>query len=436
MSPTILFITYSAYPLGGVATWLDYLVPGLENIGWNIIVGLTKGKWHNTSQYLSRHPFKKVVEIENKTGTQEGRVRSVYKILRKVNPDIVAVVNIPDAYIAAQRMKKKKNAFPKVVMTIHGIQLDLYEDMKNFRDILDGVICTNKLSCLLAEAISNIDKSKIYYAPYGVPIPRFPFKCCDKKVLSIFYIGRLEAEQKRVYDIPLILEELRKINFKYRFTIIGGGPEEGGLKKSLANEIASGKVCFLGILSIEDAMNRLLKDADVFLLTSSWETGPIALWEAMANRVAVVSSSYLGSGLEKSLKDNHNCLLFPVGDIRTAAECLVKIKQPTLRERLINYAYRLVLERYSRERSISLWHSAFEEILSSSSHTLRKSVMKIKPAGRLDYIFGTSFGESIRSLFRFSYEHKEAGGEWPHSYGRKEDIEFWRIAKRLDEGKN
>lgn len=66
---SVLFIAPSAYLYGGLATWLDYLVPGLENSGWDITVGLVAGKHHSAGAYLKQHPFRKTRAIENKSGS-------------------------------------------------------------------------------------------------------------------------------------------------------------------------------------------------------------------------------------------------------------------------------------------------------------------------------------------------------------------------------
>ena len=39
-SRTLAIVAPSAYLLGGVQSWLDYLVPGLEFYGWEITIAL------------------------------------------------------------------------------------------------------------------------------------------------------------------------------------------------------------------------------------------------------------------------------------------------------------------------------------------------------------------------------------------------------------
>lgn len=75
--PRVVFIAPSAYPLGGVAVWLDYLVKNLGAAGWEPVVGLVSGRWQNTGAYLDAYPALPVVEITNPTGSAEGRLRAL-----------------------------------------------------------------------------------------------------------------------------------------------------------------------------------------------------------------------------------------------------------------------------------------------------------------------------------------------------------------------
>ena len=46
-----------------------------------------------------------------------------------LHPDIVASVNIPDAYPAVNRLRRSRKHTPKIVMTVHGIEAYLYDDI-------------------------------------------------------------------------------------------------------------------------------------------------------------------------------------------------------------------------------------------------------------------------------------------------------------------
>src|SRR6185503_3526342 len=113
--------------------------------------------------------------------------------------------------------------------------------------------------------------------------------------------------------------------------IAGDGPARNSLLQALQPWIESGRVEYLGALAADQIGPQVFANADVFLLTSSWETGPIVIWEAMAAGVAVVSSRYIGSGLEGALQHEGNCLMFPVGDSEAAATQLARTRDVDLR---------------------------------------------------------------------------------------------------------
>ena len=50
----------------------------------------------------------------------------------------------------------------------------------------------------------------------------------------------------------------------------------------------------------------------------------------MSRGVVVVTSAYIGSGLEGGLVDTENCLMFPIGDIEAAAKGIEKLQDPKL----------------------------------------------------------------------------------------------------------
>lgn len=436
-NPSILFITNSAYSLGGLATWLDYQMPGLKKREWSVTLGLPDGKWHNAHKYLEQHPYNSVEFIRNRTGTREGRIRALCKLIGRKNPDILAVVNMPDVYAAVGRLRSNRMISSRVVMTLHGIQADLYDDIKANRTVLDGVVCTNKLACRLSEVRGGIEKNRIYYAPYGVEIAGKPARREKDSVFRILYAGRLEEHQKRVRDITSICERLetRKIDFK--LYVAGSGPDERKFRNSFRTPSLKEKMHFLGIISRRELLDKWYGYCDVLLLTSLWETGPLVLWEALANDLPVVTSAYVGSSLEGSLRNERNCLIFPVGDIECAVSSLLKVLDPRVRNTIIENGQRLIEEKYSTDISISELDRAFRLILEKPARDDVGGGPEIQGYNRLDKIFGVSAAETLRELLGKSFVHSCPGGEWPHSHGKTaiDTDEFWDLAASLDKNK-
>lgn len=428
----ILFIAQSAYPLGGVATWLDYLVRGMEELGWDVTVALAKGKLCNPEKYLELHPFKKTLEIENRTGTREGAVRGVCGVLKTGDFDVV-VSDLPDVYAAAERVRTAGSAHFKVVASLHALWPDYYDDVKTYRHVIDGVVCSNKLACALAENVSGTESGRVHYAPYGVPLSRRSGNGIHGP-LRIACVGRIEERQKRISDIPKVLEKLEENNFDYELKVFGDGPDAMQLRRALDAAGISKKARFIGHIPYARVNEEIYRKSDVLLVTSFWETGPIVMWEAMANGAAVVSSRYVGSGMEGSLRHEDNCLLFPAGDAQAAAAQIMRLKDRGLAEKLTRNAYELIARKYSQELSVGSWADAFKKILSLPPLPAPRHRTKIRSRPGLDWIFGASRAEDIREAFDLRSSCKEVWSEWPHAYSRKHcfDPYFWEKAKELD----
>lgn len=435
----IFFVAPTAYILSGLAIWLDYLEPGLRVQGREVVVGLVAGpRFHLPKRYVAAHPHQEWLPIYCGTGTAEGRVRAVCRAIAKVRPDLVVSVNIPDAILAVARLRRAgwRNRNLRVAMAVHGIQPDLCQDMSTLRALLDGVVCTNRLACELAAVVGRVERSRIYYAPCGVEIPVSRKKGAKEDGrLRIAWIGRLEQEQKRVHDLVEITRNLADRAIPFTLVVAGTGPEETLLKEQLGEAVARGQVVFPGYLSPDDLRQQVFENIDLLLLTSSWETGPLVIWEAMAHRIAVVSSTYVGSGLEGALHHRGNALLFEVGDTRGATDCLESLaRDQELRQTLASQGKNLVQERYSIEASVRNWHRAFAEI--GEGPPVADNVPEVvgPPAGRLDRFFGPRVAEGLRVLMRTRIEAGDPSGEWPHTLsGQVPDEEgFWVMARKLD----
>ena len=126
----LLLVAPSAYALGGVANWLDYLVPGLESEGWVVTVGLTSGRHHDVARYLAVHPFATAVSIPCGTGTREARISHMCRAIRRVAPDLTGFVNLPETAVAANRLRRSGRLPGRVALLKHGFQHDLFADMR------------------------------------------------------------------------------------------------------------------------------------------------------------------------------------------------------------------------------------------------------------------------------------------------------------------
>lgn len=417
---------------------------GLAGVGWEPVVGLVTGYWHDAAAYRMTHAnLPNVITIPNPTASREGRVQALMRAMHDVRPHVVVSVNIVDTCAAVARMRTGGGAYathaPRLLMALHGIQPDLFDDIARERDVLDGVACSNRLAVALAER-AGVAGARLHYVPYGVPdampaINIADLAQCPASPLRIAYVGRIEQWQKRVFDLPAIADELLRLGIAFELCIAGAGPDEAELRQRLAAHTGAGRVRWLGHVAAGDVAERVYRQADVLINPSLWETGPIVVWEAMAHGVAVVSSRYVGCGLEGALVDGENCRLFAIGETASAAGALASLTDAVLAARLRAGGLALVRSRYSIAASVAAWDSALGVVLAQAPLPV-PALRRIEPAGRLDRLLGVGTGERLRRLLGKSYIHAEPGGEWPHSYGstRAEDTAFWAAARALDCG--
>lgn len=415
----LLYVAPSAYLLGGVQDWLADLVAGQRQRGLTVTVAVPDDTIHRLEPYAERYPDLRPVPFRNPSGSEAGRIAALCALLRRHREHLVVGVNIAALYPAVRRLRRRGLFQGKVVMSLHALEADYFADLRAQRDLLDAVVVTNRLSGALAREVGTITPERILYAPYGVALegggPPCPPERGETAALQLVWVGRLECPQKRVQDLAPILTALEAADAPFHLTIAGDGPERAFLETALRPWIARGQVHLTGPVPRQQLRDRVYGPGRVLLITSAWETGPIVAWEAMAAGMAVVSSRYLGSGLEGALRDGQTALLYPVGDAAAAAGQLIRLARGGLLAELVAAGQELVRSRYSREASLEAWMGAFATVQTLPALPLPAAAAAPAASGGLDRLLGPGPARILRRLLGRSFRHGEAGSEWPHS---------------------
>ncbi len=414
----VLVLAPSAYLLGGVQDWLANLVPGLRTGGLEVTVAVPDGDHHRHGPYARAYPALAAQPLANSSGSVEGRIRAIASLLGRLDPQLVLGVNLVDLYPAAQRARRRGRFHGRVVMTLHALQAEYFDDLQHHGAGIDAVIATNRLACRLASDRGGMEPTRVLYAPYGVPVPPWQGPGCDPAAtLKLAWVGRLEQAQKRVHDLPPLLAELEALGIAVQLSIAGDGEERPALERALAPRIAAGTVRLLGHVDQQRLAAEIYGHHHALVITSAWETGPIVAWQAMASGMAVVSSRYVGSGLEGALEHDATALIFPCGDVAAAAAQLARLRQGALLQRLSRAGHALVAGRYSESASLAAWRRALAQVMEFSPRSAIPPEPDPAPAGRLDCWLGRRRGEDLRQLLGQRFRHSSAGSEWPHSGG-------------------
>ena len=144
-----------------------------------------------------------------------------------------------------------------------------------------------------------------------------------------------------------------------QFLIVGDGATRAELETLCAQLDLGNNVHFAGA---RKDIHQLLRAIDVFTLSSTKETFPIAVLEAMACARPVVCTDV--GGTSEAVEDGVSGYLVPPKDpTQLAARLTELLSNPELARRMGEAGRRRIEADYSLERSVQATERAFEEIL-------------------------------------------------------------------------
>jgi len=154
----------------------------------------------------------------------------------------------------------------------------------------------------------------------------------ESNIIKVIFIGGEEAKRKGIYDI---IKAIQIVNENYRqnvlFTFLGRC-NINELRTICKNKKIDNFIKFLGYVE-ETEKIKVLKSSDIFILPSYAEGLPIAMLEAMAAGLPVIST-HVGS-IPDVIKEGVNGYLIKPGDYYALADRILKLaKDSKLRQKI------------------------------------------------------------------------------------------------------
>jgi glycosyltransferase involved in cell wall biosynthesis len=215
--------------------------------------------------------------------------------------------------------------------------------------------------------VLKLPLTKLLVLPNPADIPRSIPNRTSREGVELLFLGRV-GERKGAFDVIHAFAALPKnIREKCHLTLAGDG--ETDIARGLLEQLGcSAQASVLGWVSGKD-VDLLLAEADVFLLPSHGEGMSVALLEAMAWGLAVVSTA--SGGADEFLVADQNCLLVKPGDSHDIAGALSALAGDVhLRLRLGKEARRTAV-RFSVDKYIGKLTRLYEELASDSAGSER-----------------------------------------------------------------
>ncbi len=207
----------------------------------------------------------------------------------------------------------------------------------------------------LKEMVNNV-----YEVAPGVDFSIFypPKKRKNSKKIKFIFVGRLVP----VKNVPFLIKafnEAYKDFSEMELLIVGEGESERELKKMVSSDIK-----FLGFLN-EKELSKVYREADVFCITSDYESFSIVTIEAMASGLPVIVSNR--GYLPNLAKDSG--LIVEKDNIDSLKRAILKLaKDEKLREEMGKRGYEKVKKRYDWDESAKRVEKLYLRVLNEKAY--------------------------------------------------------------------
>jgi L-malate glycosyltransferase len=258
-------------------------------------------------------------------------------VIKNNNIDVLhvhyAIPHAAAAYMAKQILKKEGIHIP-FITTLHGTDITLVGKDKTYAPVVTFSI--NESDVITAVSQNLKDETYKYFQINKdievihnfVDVKRFSKKPIDafRKVIApnnekILLHASNFRKVKRVEDVLQIFANVRK-QMPCKLLMVGDGPERPMAEEKCREYGYCDDVRFVGK---QEQMEEILPIADVFLLTSDYESFGLAALEAMAGSVAVISTN--AGGLPEINIHGKTGFMADVGDTATMSKHCFELLQ-------------------------------------------------------------------------------------------------------------
>lgn len=397
----VLICTPTYYLQGGVERIMESLAADLPARGIEVLFALAKGaRFHDPAKFRAAFPDIRGVDVDGTSGTVYGRRRALRGAIVQTDPDVVLIARMFDAYPVVAELKLEGHR-TRLAVTVQAYESDYFADLERYQDFVDLCVASGER---IASEVRRRTSVPVVSVPGGI-VPPHQWRAAHDGPLRIGYVGRVEQVQKRILDLPLLVDRLKT---PHTLDVAGDGTLLDELRARLP------RARFHGWLSTAELYDRIYPTLDVLVHFAEFEGLTIAPREAMAHGIVPVISRHLGA---EDFIDGVNALTFPVGDVAAAAEAIERLhRDRALLERLSAAARDSQRGIRSAEGASDAWAAAFRETAARAPRLGRTLPAAPRDQGLLTRLrVPAPIAEVVRRVRK--RRHADPGSEWPHWSG-------------------
>jgi glycosyltransferase involved in cell wall biosynthesis len=391
----ILFVTreYPPFEVGGVAIHTFNLVKNLKKIGVSCRVLSFGAPSSSNEEVTFIKPSSSIIMKSDSSIKMDFKIpldilritRIANNLISKENFD---VVHVEEPYVGAFVRHKRKittihdTSYGEIISILRQQQSFLafkrvlfYFVMGIYLELMSIVssriiIAPSKQVAQELQNFYRVPKIKLRTIRNGVSLPGL-IEPMDKAIAKeklgldakkpLIFTAAQHIFRKRLDTMIYAIKLLRNQGLKdYNVVIAGDGPTHSILIKISAECGLTGTILFPGWVP-KERLELYFKAADIFVLTSEYEAGPIALLEAMSYGDAVVSSKI--QGFPSLMRQDFDGLLFPVGNHYYLSNSLKTLLKDPLTLMRLSTASRAFAGRFDMESISKETANLYESLL-------------------------------------------------------------------------
>ena len=269
------------------------------------------------------------------------------------------------------------------ILHLHGSEFQVfYESLGPYRQrCIQRTLARAEGVIVLSEALrhwlgSIAPKAKVVVIPNYVPLKEIPLKQHRSKAFTVLFLGAL-IERKGISDLLHAFKSLQKVSPEARLLLAGTGDDQR-LQALVEMLGLRGSVEFLGWVD-DERKSLLLAEADCLVLPSYHEGMPMAILEAMAAGLPVITTRV--GGIPEVITHGVDGLLIAPGDRKALLLELLRLQRdPDLRILIGRAARALIRQHFTKTQILPMIERLYLEVLQKSTErpvALRKTPIKV-----------------------------------------------------------
>ncbi len=217
----------------------------------------------------------------------------------------------------------------------------------------DRVVTMSQISCERLVTEVGLPADRVIAVPYGVDVPRTPAMRTQSRTVQCLAVGRMVAK-KAPQQTASAFAQAAGLDPALRLTMVGDGPLLGEVRELVERLGIGDRIDLVGaqdnprVLELMEASDIFVQHSVVDPDTGDEEGMPVAILEAMARSLPVVSTRH--AGIPEAVEDEGSGLLVDEGDVAGMATAIGRLAEdPQLRVRMGARGYEIARSRFSWE---------------------------------------------------------------------------------------